>query len=138
MSEITKLYENAHIEKVINHECTYDYGITCPNDNDTCENCGYYKEKEPDYPPFTAEKQLELIKLLAHKRNGFLLLAPTTDRNKFSTATDYYYGSFRTTVARLFKGIDETIAGLLNIIWQDLTEQERTEIAEMLGEWRCN
>lgn len=109
MSEIELLYENAHIEKVINHECTYDYGITCPNDNDTCGNCGYYKEKEPDYPPFTAEKQLEIVKLIL-----------------FST---WWMNLKRLQFSEKF---DERLAELVNDIWQDLTEQDRTEIAEIL------
>ena len=48
MSEITKLYENAGIKPVV---------------RDNAIGRGYYIEHQraEEYPPFTAEKQLELI-----------------------------------------------------------------------------
>lgn len=122
MSEVEKMYENAHIEKVINHECTYDYGITCPNDNDTCENCGYYKEKDPDYPPFTAEKQLELIKFLFH--HNVYYDVDTKGNYWFHISDDcytYYYSKF-----------EIALANIINEMWQDLTEEEKQEIKRIL------
>jgi hypothetical protein len=126
MSEVEKLYKNAHIEKVINHECTYDYGITCPNDNDTCDNCGYYKEKEPDYQPFTAEKQLELIKWLAVK--GDFDSSIDIAKNTYDYWTIYFQGARWTA-----EGFEESLAGLINNLWQDCTESEQEQIRSILN-----
>lgn len=59
MNEIKKLYGNAGIEK--------DKGncITCFLEIQTCVRS--YDECPYHYPPFTVEKQLELIKWLARK-----------------------------------------------------------------------
>ena len=122
MSEVEKLYKKAHIEKVINHECTYDYGITCPNDNDTCDNCGYYKEKEPDYPPFTAEKQLELIKFLS---NFWVHINKVNEQFNISTGGGY--------VSYYAEDLADAIALYINSKWNNLTEQERTEIRSILN-----
>lgn len=54
MSEVEKLYENAKIF------CLHPSGF-CKFIGSTCEVCERHK-----YPPFTAEKQLELIKLIGN------------------------------------------------------------------------
>lgn len=86
MSEVEKMYKLVGVKE----------GCTLPN---LCRykgicakpvNCEHY-----DYPDFTAEKQLSLIKWLMVNFN-------------------------------------EALAELINLYWQDLTEQERTEIAEIL------
>lgn len=128
MSEIEKLYKNAGVEKVINYECTYDYGIACPNDNDTCDNCGYYKEKEPDYPLFTAEKQLKLLHLIitriADIDRIYIECDNSTDKICF-----YSIGNEGDDCDTF----ENALASYINDIWQDLTEQERTEIRSILN-----
>ena len=94
MSEIEKLYENAGIEP------TYIEG----------ENLMEYSYGTLKYPPFTAEKQINLTQKLWE-------LKPNVYPN-FDLLTNYSYS--------------EMIAELANHIWQDLTEEERTQIKEIL------
>lgn len=88
------------------------------------------------YPPFTAEKQLLLLQLLARiesadyfqfffyeiKQEWVFRLNMLTE---LSCESAYIYESRN-------KNFDECIAGLINIIWQDLTEEERKQIKEIL------
>ena len=69
MSEVTKLYENAGIEPKKCSEC------------DNNMDCGFGKGC---YPPFIAEKQIELIKLLGNVRDY------TVEIDKFKGV--YYVG----------------------------------------------
>ena len=65
--------------------------------------------KNAEYPPFTAEKQLEIVKMIL-----------------FST---WWLNLKRLQFSEKF---DEGLAQMINELWQDLTEQERTEIKEIL------
>ena len=61
MGEVDKLYENVGIKKeVIPCPAKY-YGYNCTRNNWDDEDCSCDIE---GYPPFTAEKQIELIKWL--------------------------------------------------------------------------
>ena len=60
MSEITKLYENAGVKKLL-------YCDICKAQEHALGLCAETK-CEPFYPPFTAEKQIELIKWLGTKQ----------------------------------------------------------------------
>ena len=116
MSEIEKMYENANIEpKYIEGENLMEYSY------------GTLK-----YPPFTAEKQLLLLQLLARiesadyfqfffyeiKQEWVLRLNMLTE---LSCESAYVYESRN-------KNFDECIAGLINIIWQDLTEEQKQQV----------
>ena len=116
-TEIEKMYINAGIEKQTSYYCSFEYGAACPYDNVTCPECPYYKEEdEPQYPDFTAEKQLELIKLIAN-RKGY---------------PDYeYFGNLFDDYIQLLD-FNEALANLINTLWQDLTEQEKEEIRRIL------
>lgn len=107
MSEVEKMYENAGIE----HEglewvcqnpdhCTYQNLSIIP---ENCLGCEYFK-KERIYPPFTAEKQLELIKWIAC--------------NKINECKNIDFG--------------EILAELINSFWQSLTEEEKQQVKEIL------
>ena len=142
MSEIEKMYENAGIEPTYTDEChmadSYysmakdlnDRGILfddymkqeCPNKNEVCyETCPYAYNKE-FYPPFTAEKQIELIKWLARK--GLLQI-------NYSSHQCYQFNSFR--VGGDYKAdISEALASHYNTIWQDLTEEEKQQVKGIL------
>ena len=93
MSEITKLYENAGVEKQ-----------------------KYYACKSPDYsdvfeeklPPFTAERQLELIKWMVNTNHRYYLL-------------DVVENDFEESLAKVF-----------NLYWQDLTEEEKQQVKGIL------
>lgn len=113
-NEIIKLYENAEVEK----DCKlYGNYSMCPYKIRECTDCEYFI-----YPPFTAEKQIELIKWLARK--GLIQI-------NYSSHQCYQFNSFR------FGGdykvhIEEALASLINNLWQDLTEQEKEQIKEIL------
>lgn len=118
MNEIEKLYENAGVEKI------YDCYI-CPY-NDCEDKCKV--DMETNYPYFTAEKQLELIKWFAKNQQGFCL--------------DYWIGKDGNNwecgviseweVLSISENFEEALSGLINLRWQDLTEDERKQIKEIL------
>ena len=125
MTEVEKLYSLAGVEGEILRDC-YDYysskGIdiwTVANCKDTdCKNCKYNKFIKHT-PPFTAEKQLELIKILAK------------GEVKINNEDGEYEFSFFDTVSD-FSSFEESLADLTNRIWQDLTGEERKQIKEIL------
>ena len=75
MSEVSNLYENAGVEKEVIKGC-YDYysilGIDIWKENDcrgkNCDTCKADKSIK-EYPSFTAEKQIELIKYFSNNYN---------------------------------------------------------------------
>ena len=110
MSEVEKMYENAGIEP------EYVEG----------ENLMEYSYGTLRYPPFTAEKQIELIKWLCQKTyRNYIHIRYERDINNWKIECNM-------VGIREFGNFDECFAGLINNLWQDLTEQERTEIAEIL------
>ena len=90
-----------------------------------CHNEKPCKDAAKIYPPFTAEKQIELIKWLIQKYKTILI--------------EHKLNLFYINIRDIYTGkvhieFDETIAGLINNIWQDLTEAERAEIKNILQE----
>ena len=124
-TEVEKMYENAEINKIGIKRCSGIKQGICQHNCNGCESFDY------KYPPFTAEKQLKLIKWLA--RHNFVVcknlggwhtgINPTYDEEFGITcskrATDY--GSF-----------EYALASLINTLWQDLTEEEHKQIKEIL------
>ena len=104
-NEVTKLYENAGIEPIPLFSTRYGY-----------EEGNYYM------PPFTAEKQLELIKWLMVNNKDYQY---DIEDNKYWFIIDDY----RETKYREF---DEALAELINLYWQDLTDTEKAEIRRIL------
>lgn len=101
MNEVTKLYENAGVEK---SKC-WDDCTTCTRTS--CDkNISYIKA---EYPPFTAEKQLAIVKQIL-----------------FST---WWMNLKRLQFSEKF---DEGLAQMINELWQDLTEEEQEEIRKIL------
>ena len=116
MSEITKLYENAEIKPDHYHceGCEYDYEDICPDD---CPN------SQTIYPPFTAEKQLSLIKLLS----------------KYIVSIDYDNGKYEVYILSIgnlrydyYDTLEETLAYCINNLWQFLTKEDHKQIKEIL------
>ena len=107
MSEVENMYSNANIKI-----CKRKQGFTLKDCTDIdCKECGYY-----DMPPFTAEKQLELIKLIANRKSY----------------PDYeYFGNLFDDYIQL-REFNEALARLVNDLWQDLTEEECKQIKEIL------
>jgi hypothetical protein len=98
MSEVEKMYENANVKK--------DWNSTP------------YGGIEEYYPPFTAEKQLELIKKLGNIN--------------IDIDNGCYMSSEILEVEAHCDTFEETLAEFVNNLWQDLTEAERKQIKEML------
>ena len=137
MSEITKLYENAGVEKEVIKGC-YDYysklGIDIWKENDcrgkNCDTCKKDKSIKR-YPPFTAEKQIAILitlanynlyedtkKLLIDSFNGEIYIGFYQDITLTANATDTDFA--------------ECVAKLINSLWQDLTEEEKQQVKEIL------
>lgn len=88
------------------------------------------------YPPFTAEKQLELIKWLAIKYSKYSILhidkihvyfRVSFDKDKTKYNTDYeldYIG--------LGKKFSQALADLICELWEGLTPEQQTEIKRIL------
>ena len=113
MNELKKMYKLANIK-------AKEY---CDRDSDACMNCcPEWKNRQNCWkyksvmPPFTEEKQLELIKLIA-TRKGY------PDYEYFGTLFDDYIQLL---------DFNEALAKLVNNLWQDLTDAERTQIEEIL------
>lgn len=128
-NNIEKLYKLANIEATA-IGCTNDdiYNpVYCEGD---CIDCTWYDEDEV-FPPFTAVKQLELIKWLSIQRNGFLILNPTDNKKEFLVGTNYYWGRCDTQTKKL-QDFPQALAGLVCELWEDLTEQQRKEVRGIL------
>lgn len=108
MTEIEKLFENAGIK------CLHPSGF-CKHIGATCEVCKRHK-----YPPFTAEKQLEITKFLLKKAVYY------------DVKDDKYWFFWEDCESVGYKPFDEAIAHFVNILWQDLTDQEKEEIRNIL------
>lgn len=102
MSEIEKMYENAGIVKLL-------YCDICKAQEHALGLCAETK-CEPFYPPFTAEKQIELIKLLGSIRDY------TVEIDKFKGV--YYVGC--------------RLAGVINKLWADMSEEEKQQVKGIL------
>ena len=135
MNEITKLYENAGIEKEVIKGC-YEYyaenggiDIYTVNDckNKDCNTCKADKSIK-EYPPFTAEKQIELIKLLMKQEDFSWTVAQQGKDTKYVFYVGYEYGSGD------FKEFTEALAGIINDLWamQYLTIEEKQQVKGIL------
>ncbi len=140
MSEIEKLYENCGIKpnhtdecKLVdiywnNEELADKYGLfdnyikaKCPHNQECTDECEHAYDKDT-YPPFTAEKQLKLIKFLF---NHNVYYDVDVKGNYWFHITDdcytYYYNKF-----------EIALANIINEMWQDLTEEEKDQIRGIL------
>ena len=125
MSEITKLYENVEVKKQIPRVCS--------SNELYCKECEAHIEdvmpycKNAEYPPFTAEKQIELIKWLAQKDCyccDYTEIKPRDNNNEWMS-----HSVFKTGYAHTF---EESLANLINAIWQDLSEEEKQQVKGIL------
>ena len=120
MSEIEKMMQNAGIEPIAEyckHQCNNEF------DDDACIGCKHIEKVE--YPPFTAEKQIEIIKVIS--------------TNHISGNYDYkYLGVDRDEIEKEIylnlciggekyhahdKDFGIALVKLVNLIWQDLTAE---------------
>lgn len=137
MNEIEKMYENAGIEKFEPKEkfSLDDCEEYCLDNN--CKECSWRK-----YPPFTAEKQLEIEGVIFRHNYGICELKRNLgtefNNGKFvkhyfvwhymaqdDISDDYYF-----EYSNCDRGI--ALAGFVNSVWQDLTEEEKEQIKDIL------
>lgn len=106
MNEVEKMYENANIKKKKTHFQGFEDWFW-------------------EYPPFTAEKQLSLIKWIAEYKEECRI---TYEKEyKWCTQIDWQ-SSF------CYDNFPASLANLINSLWQDLTEEERKQIKNILEE----
>ena len=118
MTEVEKLYELAGVEKIY-IECPADYyGYKCDKSNWDDADCPCDQEV---YPPFTAEKQIELIKWLAF-RDYIAIVAYIS--GEYHSEHDKYNANENS--------LEGCLARLINNLWQDLTTEEQKQIREIL------
>jgi hypothetical protein len=102
MNEVEKMYENAGIKPL-------------------CQIPDRYCGMKNVYEDFTAEKQLEIVKFLLHK--GVY----------YDTDGDTYWFHYTDEIENsTYRPFEEAIAEFMNAIWQDLTEEERKQIKNIL------
>ena len=83
-----------------------------------------------EYPPFTAEKQLELIKWLVRKNDTNIEIANADNGTAWDICFDYHSIGYTATCCD--EDLDQALAGLINDLWQDLTDKQKQEIKEIL------
>ena len=109
MSEIEKMYARAMIKPLSITVCGIDEQII-------------------NYPPFTAEKQIELIKLLMKQEDFSWTIQQQGKDTKYVFYVGYKYGSGD------FKEFTEALAGIINDLWamQYLSEEEKQQVKGIL------
>ena len=78
------------------------------------------KECRKGHPPFTAEKQIALIKWLSSKYGIYIV-------DKYSVGFGTCVGKFCTQ-----ENFEDVLAESINHLWKDLTEEEKEEIRKIL------
>lgn len=120
MNEIEKMYEKFGIEKEYECNARFCYGElnACPLWCKNCENLISF------YPPFTTEKQIELIKWLSDTDYYIHNLYKTIDTKEYCIENDFY-----NVQANEF---EEALASLINKLWHFLTEKEKQQVKGIL------
>lgn len=116
MSEIEKMYKNV-IEKqsyCTAHDCL---------DMSKCENCYFCKRI---YPPFTAEKQIKITKFLISKYARFKKFRSYEQKDLYMVYYECRY------YPKQYLPFGEALAESINYLWQDLTEEEKQQIKDIL------
>ena len=129
MSEITKLYENAGVEKEVIKGC-YEYyaendgiDIYTVNDckNKDCNTCKADKSIK-EYPPFTAEKQISILQFCL-KWGQVHILKGINDEYRIENSC--YRHGYQPTIAG-------AIANYINEKWEKLTPEEKQQVKGIL------
>ena len=136
-SQVAKMYENAGVKPLPTcNNCnmldeywsngTYCSTCKCDKDSDECNMANYI------YPSFTAEKQIELIKWLAINKEDFGIHYKDYDEEyRWVCGCEFNVEDYlRFNEDRTF---EESLAGLINNLWQDLTESEQEQIRSILN-----
>ena len=128
---ITKLYELAGVEK--NTHCN-----RCQlEDNGNCSTfCLHYGDDTKDYPPLTAEKQLELIKWIQLLDNvDNLQQFHHALNNRWCFIVEFLPEFSNIPTERLHcshEQSDQALASLVTNLWHDLTDEQKAEVKRIL------
>ena len=138
MSEIEKMYENAGIKSKKNYYCPEceslleDWYSGDDYIEYRCTDCEYAVDNRMEelntlkftniYPPFTAEKQLNIVKFLLNKSVYYDTYG---DREYWFHISDEIENS-------KYREFDEAIAECINKMWEDLRDYEKVQIKEIL------
>lgn len=127
MTEIDKMFENVGINKIGIKRCSGIKQGICQHNCNECESFDY------KYPPFTAEKQLNIIKLIS--KQGQIIIENWEKDNRGFNVTFRANSNLRyiTMVCITRKAVEDALAQIINDIWQDLTDQEKDEIRGILN-----
>lgn len=124
MNEIEKMYNNANLTSLY---CGDDYVASsglefeCTDGNkEKCKTCDKVKT---NYPQFTAEKQIAILQLLTQQ-------CDLTISHFREWEFIHYDGQEPLQITG--KDFTETFAKLINVYWQDLTEEEKASIKNIL------
>ena len=137
MTEIEKLYELAGIKPDYDYFTLFDDKVhkigrimhLCKEElKHWLEN--YQKDYvaikvirvDKDYPPFTAEKQIEIIKFLLKKSVYY-----DTDGDR-----EYWFHLSDEIENSSYKEFDEALAECINKMWEDLRDYEKVQLQEIL------
>lgn len=116
MNEVEKMYSNAEP----NRDCNlYKHFTECPMKHTQCEDCENFV-----YPPFTPEKQIELIKWLINEVDYITMWHFNNSKKPY----DFDLGS-RNSEGETF---EDALAQMINHLWQDLTDADKAQIKEIL------
>lgn len=147
MSEIEKIkmMQNAGIEPTYTDECIIanrywdneelanEYGTfdkfmekNCKFGYQDCADECEYAYTKTHYPPFTAEKQLELIKFLIKNYEG-IDISKRINRFNFLVDNATFIGCHHND-----KSFEESLAGVINKLWADMSEEEKQQVKGIL------
>lgn len=131
MSEIEKMYELADVQPQYKKriECKEGHPIGQPCEKCPCIDCDK-SIFEDVMPPFTAEKQIELIKWLVSSHKGVLI--SDFGKGDFNISTGYYHCAKHIQKFRHNKDLRVAIAMFINDRWQDLTAEEKQQVKGIL------
>ena len=144
MSEITKLYENAGVKSFKTCEFCTQRSVDCLKENISNITCGLSSD---EYPPFTAERQIAILMFILNKfgdigfqkmysirgndestRKDFIkCLCDCEHETLDSRPVDFYYQNGASG-----DNFKESLAGLINNLWQDLSEEEKQQVKRIL------
>ena len=130
MSEVEKMYENAGVKPEINYVCDKE---PCEQHSVDCQKCSHLYDTREDYPDFTAEKQIAIIKLIS--KQGQVIIENWEKDNRGFNVTFRANSNLRyiTMDCITRKTVEEALAQIVNDIWQDLTEEEKQQVKEILN-----
>ena len=136
MNEIEKLYENAGLtgmwveeydDKQFWYGCYTEMIQSMMKLNDWDRKTATsvaHKECRKAVPPFTAEKQLNLIKWLVRNQD----ILKITYHREFLWCSGVEW-----VESDCYEEFEESLADLLNYLWQDLTNEEKEQIRSVLN-----